>query len=473
MKRALFILMCLVTQAYAGELIMDKVTVNGTLSASNTTITAAQVGAVGIVVVEYTATNITGPVVAWGYNSAGETDVPASVTNAISIAAGTGHSLAALSNGTVVVWGGLGRPTITNVPISATNVIAVSAGRDYSLALRSNGTVIGWGYRTNSGQINIPTSVTNAIAISAGRDHALALNYNGTVIGWGHNNYGQTNIPASVTNVISIAAGEDFSLALLSNGTVIGWGYGNYGLTNIPASVTNVIAIAAGGYNALAIISNGTVIVWGANENGETNVPASVINAIAIDASDIHCLALLSNSTIIGWGNDFYGESTTPASVINPTAISAGGGHSLAILQHVVTPRYSTQADYQNVLTNTISKNSSFTSLVGLTSKTYPSTTNLVVDAMLQNEVIVTLTNDTTVMMPTNAIDGRTIKWRFFASGGNRTIEWPTNIFRIPTSSTMTNLIVVSNNTYSVFVTEYAEPTTNWLMQAYIWGYGL
>ncbi len=107
-----------------------------------------------------------------------------------------------------------------------------------------------------------------------------------------------------------------------------------------------------------------------------------------------------------------------------------------------------------------------------MTSKTYASTTNIVVDAMAQNEILVTLTNDTTVLMPTNAVvDGRSIKWRFYASGGDRLVEWPKPDFRIPTSSSMTNLIVVSNETYSVFVTEYAAPTTNWLMQAYIWGY--
>ncbi|MFZ4394648.1 MAG: hypothetical protein ACOYOU_03365 [Kiritimatiellia bacterium] len=118
-----------------------------------------------------------------------------------------------------------------------------------------------------------------------------------------------------------------------------------------------------------------------------------------------------------------------------------------------------------------VTLNSSYTNLMGLTARMYPSEASLVIDAMKQNEVLVTLTNDTIVSLPTNAlVDGRTIKWRFYADG-DRTVTWTAPDFKIPSSSTMSNVVTVSNGTYSIFVTEYAAPTTNWLVQAYIWGY--
>lgn len=95
----------------------------------------------------------------------------------------------------------------------------------------------------------------------------------------------------------------------------------------------------------------------------------------------------------------------------------------------------------------------------------------LSVDAKGQSEVMVTLTNDVSVAAPTNAVDGRALKWRFTASGGDRTVTWPTNSFRVPASSTMAYANTVSNGTASVFVTEYHAAKGLWLIQAYVWGY--
>ncbi len=71
------------------------------------------------------------------------------------IAAGLGHSLALLSNGTVMAWGSneygeLGDRTKTesDVPVAVSGlsgVTAIAAGGIHSLALLSNGTVMAWG----------------------------------------------------------------------------------------------------------------------------------------------------------------------------------------------------------------------------------------------------------------------------------------------------------------------------------------
>jgi hypothetical protein len=97
-------------------------------------------------------------------------------------------------------------------------------------------------------------------------------------------------------------------------------------------------------------------------------------------------------------------------------------------------------------------------------------TTEFTADASLASKFLITAESDIT-MAVTNAVDGQAIKWRVYASGADRTITWPVGQFVIPNSSSMPPSVVITNGTYSVFVTEYAAPTTNSLLQAYIWGY--
>ena len=83
-------------------------------------------------------------VVAWGWNIAGQSQVPDELTGVTAIAAGGTHSLALKSDGTVVAWGNnlYGEST---VPADLTGVTAISASGFHSLALKSDGTVVAWG----------------------------------------------------------------------------------------------------------------------------------------------------------------------------------------------------------------------------------------------------------------------------------------------------------------------------------------
>ncbi|MBL7814077.1 MAG: T9SS type A sorting domain-containing protein [Saprospiraceae bacterium] len=247
---------------------------------------------------------------------------------AINIAAGDNHSLALLSNGTVIGWGynGNGQTTIPNTIVGAT---AIAAGDNHSLALLNNGTVVGWG-DNSSGQTNTPNTVVGVTAITAGRFHSLALLNNGTVVGWGDNTYGQTIIPNTVIGAKTIESGYYHNLVLSSNGTVIGWGDNTYTQTTTPNTVVRATAIAAGGFQSLALLNNGSVISWGNNRT----VPNTVVGAKAIAAGSLHSLAVLSNGSVVGWGLNNYGQTTIPNTVVGARAIAAGGNHSLAVLSN-------------------------------------------------------------------------------------------------------------------------------------------
>ena len=99
-------------------------------------------------------------------------------------------------------------------------------------------------------------------------------------------------------------------------------------------------------------------------------------------------------------------------------------------------------------------------------------TAHVAVSAAANAIVLLTMTNNNCIIdAPVGPSDGRKIEWRVTASNSDWTIYWPTNIFKIPSSSTMTTNIVVSNATTSVFLMEYDAGRTRWLMQSYIWGY--
>lgn len=215
-----------------------------------------------------------GEVKAWGINAYGQlgngtfgsSSIPVDVSGlnsgVISISAGLAHSLAITNGGGVKAWGsndfgqlgdGTAKNSATPVDVNGltSGVIAIAAGTAHSLALNSEGTVWAWG-RNHYGQLGDTTttdrsspvqvtSLTGITAISAGFAHSLALTNVGGVKAWGNNGLGQLgdgsmmNSPTPVdvsgltSGVTVISAGLAHSLALKSNCTGWAWGRNQYG----------------------------------------------------------------------------------------------------------------------------------------------------------------------------------------------------------------------------------------------------
>ena len=284
-----------------------------------------------------------GRVIAWGYNSDGQSSVPPDVANKTitAIAAGGYHSLVLTSEGHVDAWGSNADGQI-DVPASLTGqrVTAVSAGVFHSLALTSEGQVAAWGLN-GDGVTDVPTSLAGqtVTAIAAGAYHNMALTSDGQISAWGSNPFGGTDVPSELADqtVTAIAAGGYHSLALTSNGQIFAWGDNDDGQADIPASLASqtVTAIAAGWDHSLALTSDGQVIAWGNNGDGESDVPASLADqtVIAIAAGLSRSLALTSDGKVIAWGLNNVGQTEIPASLDDETvtAIAAGGYHNLVI----------------------------------------------------------------------------------------------------------------------------------------------
>ena len=225
---------------------------------------------------------------AWGSNSYGQlgdgsttnrsSPVQVNLTSlndskAVSVAAGSSHSLALDDQGRLWAWGansygqlgdgssmGRSSPVLVNLsPLNGSTVVAVAAGAFYSLALDDQGRLWAWGYnvsgqlgdgsttnRSSPVQVDLtPLNGSKVVAISAGASHSLALDDQGRLWAWGYNYYGQLGDGSSTTRFSPVQV--DLS----------------------PLNGSMVVAVSAGSQHSLALDGQGRLWTWGYNPNGQ------------------------------------------------------------------------------------------------------------------------------------------------------------------------------------------------------------
>jgi alpha-tubulin suppressor-like RCC1 family protein len=274
----------------------------------------------------------------------------AGVNTAVAITAGFGHTCALLVDKTIRCWGldqngqlgdgttGEGDTGTRLLPVAVVGIAdatSVSAGSSHTCAVRTGGTVSCWGSDVDGQLGNGPaggtvvntapvtvTGVTNAISVSAGGSHTCALLVGGSVKCWGKASMGQLgdgttgdaggirSAPVTVTglpNAIGLDAGNDHTCALLSTGGAKCWGHDMWGQLGDGTS---------GDYEHQLLTATTVVGLTGAND---------------IDAGERHTCASLSNGTMRCWGDAQWGQlgdgTTGDAGHLRttPTTVAAGG----------------------------------------------------------------------------------------------------------------------------------------------------
>ena len=338
--------------------------------------TAGRIGPVLSTVAILIGTGLLSPlaVSSAGVQEAAATRAQAAETKTVPLSAGTEHSLAVASDGTVWRWGlaldKLDGPWATILqPLridGIAGVVATAGGDQINLALKSDGTVWSIGYPG----VEQVAGLSDIVAVDAGRDYGLALKADGTV--WQLDLTLKPIQVSGLTEIVAVAMGAYYygsytegdslyhATALKKDGTV--WAWTDSKNAEVMQELTNVAAIAAGFDHHLALRSDGTVWAWGSNTCGQTggDVPTSwaswprpdylahkvegIANVTAISAGGGnhfftfgHSLALKSDGTVWEWGCDgsahFNPTPTQVAGLTGGLAIAAGGEHSLVLTE--------------------------------------------------------------------------------------------------------------------------------------------
>lgn len=292
--------------------------------------------------------------------------------DAVAVTAIAGVGLALRSDSTVFAFG-LGWPGTTDVPAGLSNVVSISSAGGSFWAIKRDGTVSNWGSweKNDQNQANVIAGLTNVTAIAwSGYKNYLALKNDGTVLGFSlDTDKPPDGLPAIRTvkvqglvlsDVVALAPMDYTPLVLKKDGTVFSLGYQTPGDTNTShplfqytvvsntlfghvrggimqlytsvdpviidgQALSNVVAIASGAEHCLALKMDGTVVSWGA----KPEVPAGISNVVAITPN----LALKRDGTMVAWGGDnHYGENSVPAGLSNIVAIATGGNFNLAVM---------------------------------------------------------------------------------------------------------------------------------------------
>jgi alpha-tubulin suppressor-like RCC1 family protein len=245
-----------------------------------------------------------------------------------------GFDSAAISNGTLYMWGNNGDgqlgvgfrgglhstplPVLTSTGLVSPTAVWTSGGSSYSVD--ASGQLWGWG-DNHFGELAKPTTVTSypspaqiaapshIVQVSAGSG-ILAVTPDGNAWGWGMSSFGELGFVQStpqitpvvlpgLSNVVQVAAGSFTSVALTRTGTVYGAGQNLGGELGLGAAVTqsntfqplpglsNItqVAISESGFFSafvVAVDQSGHVFTAGNNQDGEMGTgSASSTNQLA------------------------------------------------------------------------------------------------------------------------------------------------------------------------------------------------
>ena len=302
------------------------------------------------------------------------------------IAAGSVHTCALATDGTVWCWGGngagqLGDATLiskgqpTQVTL-ATTASMIAAGGNSTCAVLSDNRVQCWG-KNQYGQLGINTDGTTETSpqfvshipdwfivtnIEMGANHTCAISAASAAWCWGYYLDGRLGtsqssnvvVPAATSSLAgtaaTVSAGGAHTCVVLTNGTLTCFGKNHRGqlgraanllANDTPTSVSisnTATAVTTGTDFTCAVLTSGSVECFGVNGSGQlgagstsTNraTPGAVVglsnSAVDIVAGKDHACAVLSSGSLTCWGDNFYGQvGSNSGNATETSAVTVG-----------------------------------------------------------------------------------------------------------------------------------------------------
>lgn len=263
----------------------------------------------------------------------------------------------------------------------------IAAGSSHSLAIKSDGSLWGWGLLdddytyVNTSIGSPPVKILDNVISVAATYHSAAIKSDGSLWVWGRNAVGQVGDgttdfrvqPVKVMeDVVSVALGDGSTFAVKKDGSLWGWGklmtsaesyyvdgfedgyhymYREYPtkIQTTPEKIMDdvvAVGVTQDWFNVIVLKTDGTVWGWGANEycelgNGPAKASMEPIfimdNVKTIAASFRKCVALKNDGTIWEWGQAYnysmyVTNDDTPRLVMEDVSFFATSGeHTLAV----------------------------------------------------------------------------------------------------------------------------------------------
>jgi len=319
-----------------------------------------------------------------------------------SLSAGAHYTVAIKSDRTLWAWGtnywkqlGNERGTDKLVPTQeetqSSDWESVSAGTFHTVATKTDGTLWTWGQNTygqfgNNSTIYrsfVPTQEAGKSIdwnhFDAGGGHTAAIKKDGTLWMWGVNRFGQLGngtttirlLPSQevdeATTWVYISGSYGSTVAIKSDGTLWGWGANWYGQLGNGTTISRVTptqevsqsttwsSVSTYSEHTVAIKMDGTLWAWGENGFGQLGdntttdrlVPTQEASGStawsSVSCGYRHTAAIKTDGTLWAWGSNWkgmLGDGTTDRKYVptqevtqstNWNFVSTGGAHTIAI----------------------------------------------------------------------------------------------------------------------------------------------